>query len=51
MLAALQGKEIVASEKAKDLKILCKNNGIGIVILKQKKDEGLEGKPKGMLHE
>ncbi len=49
MLAALQGKEIVANGKAKDLKILCENNGICTVILEQKKEEGWEGKPKGML--
>jgi hypothetical protein len=49
MLAALQGKGIVASGKAKGLKILCKNNGIRTVILEQKKEEGWEGKPKGML--
>jgi len=49
MLAALQGKEIVANGKAKDLKILCENHGIRTVILEQKKEEGWEGKPKGML--
>jgi hypothetical protein len=49
MLAALQGKGIVASGKAKDLKILWENNGIQTVILEQKKEEGWEGKPKGML--
>jgi hypothetical protein len=49
MLAALQGKGIVASGKAKELKIVCENNGIRTVILEQKKEEGWEGKPKGML--
>jgi hypothetical protein len=49
MLAALQGKGVVASGKAKDLKILCDNNGKGTIILKQKKGEGWEGKLKGML--
>ena len=49
LVQALEQKGIIASGKAAELKKLAENNGILTVFQEQKKEEGWEGKPKGML--
>jgi hypothetical protein len=45
----LEQKGIIASGKAAELKKIAENNGIRTIFQEQKKEEGWEGKPKGML--
>jgi hypothetical protein len=49
LVQALKQKGIIASGKAVELKKIAENNGILTVFQEQKKEEGWEGKPKGML--
>jgi hypothetical protein len=49
LIKALEQKGIIASGKAADIKKLAENNGILTVLQEQKKEEGWEGRPKGML--